>query len=640
MMSSLFASVSGLRNHQVKMNVVGDNIANINTIGFKAGRVTFAESLVQTLKGASRPTTLFGGTNPIQMGLGMTVSSIDNLFQQGGLETTGQITDLAIQGNGFFVLADGGQEFYTRAGIFGIDANSYLVNPSTGLFVQGKMADSDGTIPATATIGKIRLPFGQQDPARATTRIELASNLDSSATTSNASLDSAGTTGIDGVSGIAKNGAGGTHNITITGNNGTRSQATGDNLASAVLTGAETLTSLGVTDVSGFSIKVDGTNTYNITGLTVNSTVTDLVNAINTQVSGVTAEIVGGEIRLTRIYAGDGASHNITTSASAAGNIVDRIFGVAAGGNFVANNGTAYTLVATDTFTPSRSTTAYPPVQLSLVVNPTTGFVTGISDLGNGGVTVSSTTQLSAGTAVINTEDTQHATSITAYDSQGGKHTVVFTFTKDAQSNRWFWEASLPGNEIIAEGGAGSVVFNADGSLGSFNFDGGASTLRINPRNGALDMVIDLEAGSTGGFNGLTGFASSFTATARNQDGYGMGLLTTISIDAEGVITGIFSNGVSRALAQIAVADFSNPSGLLKSGNNLYRGSANSGDAIKGIAGKTVSGTITSGALEMSNVDLAQEFTNMIVAQRGFQANARVITTSDEMLTELVNLKR
>ena len=171
MMASLFAGVSGLRNHQVRMNVVGDNIANVNTLGFKAGRVTFQEALVQTFRGAGRATSTSGGTNPLQLGLGMSLATIDNLFLQGGLETTGQTTDLGIQGSGFFVLSDGQQQYYTRAGAFGFDSNSNMVNPANGYVLQGKMADVDGTIPANAAIGNVSLPFGQQDPARMTSEI-------------------------------------------------------------------------------------------------------------------------------------------------------------------------------------------------------------------------------------------------------------------------------------------------------------------------------------------------------------------------------------------------------------------------------------------------------------------------------------
>ena len=151
---------------------------------------------------------------------------------------------------------------------------------------------------------------------------------------------------------------------------------------------------------------------------------------------------------------------------------------------------------------------------------------------------------------------------------------------------------------------------------------------------------IELFAGTSGEYDGLTGFSGVETVAAINQDGYGMGILDKISIDPTGMIIGIFTNGVSRNLAQIALADFSNEAGLLKSGESLFQTSANSGEGIEGIAGETVSATISSGALESANVDLAQEFTNMIIAQRGFQSNARVITTSDNMLDDLVNLKR
>jgi flagellar hook protein FlgE len=214
------------------------------------------------------------------------------------------------------------------------------------------------------------------------------------------------------------------------------------------------------------------------------------------------------------------------------------------------------------------------------------------------------------------------------------------TFTKTTTENLWDWEITLPGEETILEGGTGTVRFNPDGSLLSFSYNGGAASLRFDPGNGASMVDIALYAGDSGQFNGLTGFASPFTASAIYQDGYTVGILENIAIDSAGTITGIFSNGISRTLAQIILADFSNQGGLRRMGNSMYQTSANSGTAIHGVAGETVAGTISSGALEASNVDIAMEFTNMITSQRGFQANARVITTSDSMLDELVNLKR
>ncbi|HUU46232.1 MAG TPA: flagellar hook-basal body complex protein [Acidobacteriota bacterium] len=644
MMASLFAGVSGLSNHIVRMNLVGDNISNINTIGFKTGRVTFREALVQTLRGAGRPAGATGGTNPVQLGLGMAVGTIDNHFAQGGLETTGQLTDLALQGSGFFILSDGSADYYTRAGAFGLDANSNLVDPATGLFVQGKMADNVGTIPASVPIGNITLPFGQQDPAKATTQLFLANNLDAMATTANASLVNAGTTNIDSVTGVALNGAGGTHTLTLAGLQPTNSIASGV-CSAGVMTTASTLGALGVTQAgldSGLTISVDGANPVPIMGLTLTSTIADLISAIN-KLDGVEATFDSsgtGAIQLTRTYAGDGTTYNIATNAGVAGGIVTELFtnGVA-GSTFTVDNGTAHTMTVSDVFTPNGGAPMAAET-LGVTLNATTGMVTGVSSLGGGGVTIRSSTLLAPGTAVVKTADTEHASSITVFDSQGGKHTLVLTFSKQATRNTWNWHATLAGTEVPVSGDMGWVTFNENGSLSNFSSTDGSNILKIDPKNGAALMEVSLRAGTAGEFDGLTGFAAYSSAIAKNQDGYGMGMLDNISIDQQGLITGIFTNGVSRTLAQIILADFNNPGGLLKTGNTMFAASANSGDAVKGVAGPTINATISSGALEGSNVDLAQEFTNIIVSQRGFQANARVISTSDQLLNELVNLKQ
>jgi flagellar hook protein FlgE len=153
-------------------------------------------------------------------------------------------------------------------------------------------------------------------------------------------------------------------------------------------------------------------------------------------------------------------------------------------------------------------------------------------------------------------------------------------------------------------------------------------------------MEINILAGILGDVNGITQFASPSTLLASNQNGWANGDLATISIGEDGTITGLFTNSVTRTLAQVFLAKFPNASGLNKVGDNLYMVTGNSGNPLTGTAEGVINSTIQSGSLEMSNVDLAQEFTNMIITQRGFQANARIISTSDEMLTELVNLKR
>ena len=183
MMRALFAGVSGLRNHQTKMDVIGNNIANVNTTAFKASRVTFKEAFVQLLQGASRPPGNTGGINPIQIGTGMNVASIDQLFTQGSLETTGQPLDLAIQGDALFTLSDGPRRVYTRAGNFQLDAQGHLIAPSSGFVVQGINADALGNFSTGAAIGPIQLRLGDKAPAKQTSMVGLSGNLDSNAAT-------------------------------------------------------------------------------------------------------------------------------------------------------------------------------------------------------------------------------------------------------------------------------------------------------------------------------------------------------------------------------------------------------------------------------------------------------------------------
>ena len=181
MMRSLFSGVSGLRNHQIKMDVIGNNIANVNTVGFKASRVTFEEAFAQLVQGASRPpgaASVAGGTNPVQVGLGMNSGSIDLLFTQGNLESTGVNTDVAIQGDSFFVASDGTQNFYSRSGNFQLDAAGHLVASTNGFKVQGRLA-TQGIL--TDSITDIVLPFGQKSAAKDTTLAALAGNLDAAA---------------------------------------------------------------------------------------------------------------------------------------------------------------------------------------------------------------------------------------------------------------------------------------------------------------------------------------------------------------------------------------------------------------------------------------------------------------------------
>lgn len=403
MMRSLFSGVSGLKNHQTQMDVIGNNIANVNTVAFKASRVTFEDILSQTIEGARSPVSGGpGGVNPTQIGLGMTISSVDTIFTPGSLQTTNNPTDLAIQGDGFFIVSSGTQVYYTRDGSFSMSADGSLVG-SGGYRVQGWLADSDGNIDTTQALQNIVIPVGTQMKPKATGNLLFEGNLDANSP-----------------------------------------------------------------------------------------------------------------------------------------------------------DGTVWT------------------------------------------------------------------TSSQVYDSLGNAHNLVITFTKSG-TNTWDWEATLD----AVSGGTGTVGFGQDGSVTS----GGTGTLSFTI-TGADDLNVTVD------FSQMTQFGNPSTAYVSSQDGYGAGSLETVSIDSSGIITGIFTNGQSKALGQVALATFVNPAGLTKVGGNLYQISNNSGAPNIGAANSGGRGSIAVGALEMSNVDLAQEFTNMIVTQRGFQANSRVITTSDEMLQDLINIKR
>ncbi|MEO8199714.1 MAG: flagellar hook protein FlgE [Gemmatimonadota bacterium] len=415
MMRALFAGVSGLRNHQTALDVIGNNIANVNTVGFKASRVTFKEAFVQMLEGASRPGAS-GGKNPLQIGSGMSLGSVDQMYTQGNFETTGQTFDLAIQGDSLFVLNSGSGTAYTRAGNLTLDATGRLVAESNGFAVQGRMADATGAFPSSAGIGDIIIPFGQASPGQATGTVTMTGNLD---------------------------------------------QATP----------------------------------------------------------------VGGT----------------------------------------------------------------------------------------------------------------HAMTITTYDSAGAAHDLSVTMTNTGPG-AWSWSATS-GSATVTPAGTGTVTFNPDGSLAAFTYPGAGAGLTLTPTAGA-PYTVTIGSGTVGAFDGLTGFASASNAVSSGQNGYPSGELDSLTVDSTGVITGSFTNGITRSLAQVALATFNNPGGLNRIGDTMYGESPNSGLPITGFAGSTNNSSITAGALESSNVDISQEFTNMIIAQRGFQANARVITTADEMLTELVNLKR
>ncbi|AEE44819.1 flagellar hook protein FlgE [Cellulomonas fimi] len=392
MLRSLFSGISGLRSHQTMLDVTGNNIANVNTTGFKSSQTQFQDTLSQMLQNGGGAQDGVGGTNPAQVGLGVRVAGITTNFTQGASQMTGRSTDMMIQGDGFFVVRKGAESYYTRAGSFDFDSTGQMVLPGEGALVQG-WAAVNGVVDTNGPLSDLRVPAGTLMPAVATSTASYEGNLD---------------------------------------------------------------------------------------------------------------------------------------AAAANGTILNR--------------------------------------------------------------------------------------TIDVYDATGNVRELQLTFTKAAAG----WSvAATDGTATVV---AAPMTFAADGSLTT------PTTLTVG------GVAVDI--------SDLTGFAGIDSVKARTQNGQAAGTLQSFALGADGTITGAFSNGLKQTIGRLAIGSFTNPSGLEKAGGSLFRTSVNSGDPQVGPAGTGGRGTLAGGALEMSNVDLSSEFTSLIIAQRGFQANSRVITTSDEVLQELVNLKR
>lgn len=544
MMRSLFSGVSGLSNNQLMMDVIGNNIANINTISFKTSRIQFSEELSQLLRSSAQSTS-GGSKNAVLVGLGVRTGTIERDFSQGILQTTGKTTDIGIEGEGFLVLNDGSRQLFTRAGNLHFDGNGRLVS-ANGASVQGWTADQEGVLSQTAPLGDIVFDASVISPAIATSNVAIAGNLDADARPVQEQW---------------------TASRTFTTGGGTPA------LAEEPLNNLDQVTALQDGDI----INISGSN---FDGTPVNApftygagndgtTLQDFLDTIAANFNG-TVELVDGKIVLTDFNFGE-SQLTITLSED--------------DGNTGA-------------------------ITLPGFVNTAQGF------------------------------SPKTSTSIEVFDSLGAKHTLNVTFTKTENAREWTFEMTLTGNETISEGNSGSVTFADDGSLETIIYDNGESLLRFDPGNGAAEVSINLDFENTTKFSGITQFAGSSSILLPFQDGQAQGQLNSFAIDARGQIVGSFSNGKSRMIAQLALAKINNPEGLLHVGENAYALSGSTGIPAIGKAEEDISATVLSGTLEASNVDLAREFTEMIIAQRAFQANARVITVSDQILSEVTQLKR
>ncbi len=624
MMRSMFAGVTGLRNHQIRMDVIGNNIANVNTVGYKGGRVNFQDTLNQVLRGASAPQGDRGGINALQVGLGMTLASIDIVQTQGNLQNTGKITDVAVQGDGFFILSDGMRQYYTRAGNFNLEADGWLTNPSNGLILQGWLADANGDINTNTPVDGIRLPIGQTIAPIATTSVEFGGNMDSE---TNSELSYASMNISDGPHAATVElelipvGFNQFQYNAIVSNGSITGGTNGSGIITLNLDGS-------IANVSGADFQVTPTGSGA-------SPITIHVPRLNTPDGGsfISDKAISQTLNLSPTFAGAGTY--TSTVDDEQGNSMTLTYDV------VLNGGNTYdwtiTGVAGGALAPgSASTGSFDWTLLSGISNAT-GKVVVRSTAAALDVTIDSSPNAPGYPSfrVVTKEGEFPSTFAAAkslvtttrvYDSLGQPHTLTTTVTKSAD-NAWSWETVDDANNPI---GNGDLLFSNAGAL--VGATGGPLTFVPAGAN-PISIMPD--------FTEVTQYASQNSEiTSPFQDGFPMGQLQNFNIDKVGNVVGVFSNGMNQVLGQIALANFTNPAGLMRSGETMFEESSNSGSAQVGQAGQNGRGLITPGAIEMSNVDLSQEFTDMIVTQRGFQANSKIITTSDEMLQELVNLKR
>ncbi len=803
---SLNTAVTGLRAQQFRIETVGNNIANVDTTAFKSTRVDFSTLLSQTLSYGVAPQGFLGGIDPVQIGLGTQVASTTTDFSQGPTEVTGVNTDLAIQGDGMFVLNDStGARVFSRDGSFTLNPSNLLHDPATGYVVQGWLADDNFQVTPGGPLTGVEVEVGVQTIARPTTVASFGGNLNASGEVggqgtrllsdmmyddrftddtlisgdnplglgratadtpmqnlvrslgdfvgANATSTGTAATSVfvfpelqEQLSGIE---------ITLSGNKGERllperTFVVGD----PPPTGGTTLGdfmrfvegSIGVND-GVWDGEEQSENMYSfartnpVTGEAVNGTLSvgvaggpddsatlsslvdhqadfrsvrpgDFVRFTSggaagqiAQVSSITASVPGGDldtlvlrddgfnslsvvpatgdtyvvhaaagVRETadvQLHAIDSTSGTVTVSAPTSSGGVDTFtvtdssvsdlslqFGVRSGLLVEYQSGgatvAARVLNSTgDTATIGYATAAaFPPdagtsftfidqANGTLEIAGNAGSENHVSDLEF--ISDGARIGMFDNPPVVDASGESMTMNFTAFDSLGSPRDISLTFVFEGSSangpNTWrYFAESVDDSDLDRVVGSGTVIF---GDNGQFVTTGEPSErLSINldatpEQGGGVETPFTLEVD----LSRLTQFTTTLSEVQlRDQDGFEAGTLRDFSIGENGLVTGIFSNGLSRTIAQVPIARFANPNGLDEQGGSMYTASTNSGVPQIGVAGTFGRGSLASGVLEESNVDLAEQFTDLIIGQRAFQANARTITVSDEMLQELVNL--
>lgn len=577
--SALFTGLSGLNAHSAKLDVIGNNIANVNTTAFKSSRMLFESLFSQNLGFGTSPSEIRGGVNPKQIGNGVSIAGVQRDFSTAGFTGTGDLRDMAIDGSGFFLVQKNGSNFYTRAGSFRQDSNDNLSTVS-GEKLLGFAVDSEFNI-LTGQLVPINIPVGKQTIAEATSNIALVGNLnkDGGLPTQGSIIDILGTA----TAGL---------------------MATGGGFISA----SSTLTSVEDPDLPG---------------------------------SGTAAFSAGQTIRLRGT---NGASRGGTDLPNAeltieAGTTVQDFMDFLASNIGIQNTGTA---------NPDGS---MPGVS----VDPLTGIITIVGNVGSvndlviasGDIELLDTDGTSLGAPFV-TDKSASAdgesvrTTIVGFDSLGAEVTANVTMVLDSTPNsgpvwRYFIDSEDDAGSNLALSN-GLVRFDTSGQP---NPDTNEISISIDRSNSGADPLLSWTIKLVSDQGNTTSLAAAPSSmVGLTIDGLPPGTLESFAAGGDGVIFGRFSNGAVKTMGQVVLANFTNPAGLIDEGGNLFSTGPNSGPASITSPGTLGTGTLVSGALEQSNVDLGEEFTQMILTSTGYSASSRVIRTADELLQQLLVLGR
>ena len=590
---AMFTGLSGLAANARNLDVIGNNIANVNTIAFKSNRMIFAPTFSRNFSLGTAPSDNTGGTNPGQIGLGVSIAGTQRNFTNGSISATGVPTDVAIEGDGFLIVEKAGERFYTRAGALQRNQANDLVTIS-GAKVMGFAVDEQFKIIA-GNLVELNIPVGTLTLAEATRSVSFNGNVNPSgvvATTGSIHESRAFFTDAALTPG---NEMGGTEDLTVVGNDLYIDDGAGGSFL-AIEGGEQAIVTVSGIEKGGKDL---GSHTFgfmtsgeaSVAGVDAFGTTMNDYLAFLDKVLGLDGSTIGGETL------GGGITIN------AAGQII-----------ITGNEGTVQDLDIdnADMSVTYAGTPAGAPIDQPFIMTKS-----GSAD----------------GESV--------RTSFIVYDSLGTGLTVDLTFvlqstTPNAGSTWEFVAESSDNDSLDRVVGLGVVEFDANGRFISAT-NQSFSMVRTNGAASPLTVSMSFDDG-TDAITALTDNTSVLAAVF--QDGSPIGTLSGFSIGEDGIISGSFTNGLTRNIGQLALAKFSNPEGLVDAGSNLFRAGPNSGTALITSPLEFGTGRLIGGALELSNVDLSQEFINLILASTGYSAASRIITTTNDLFAQLLVLGR